>query len=404
MTKQASTAAQTRLGGFLAYAARQQEARETIQAMLAPPADITPWRGILAVPPGSPMDKLLGVFHDETDIPLELPFFAVLHFVSGLLLSKRVKIQGACVDVYPDLWTIVLAPSGAGKTMAHNLIAKAAPVKSSFPEVASGARFIEAFQQHNFGLWFQDEFAQKLKQIETPNSPLADVKEYLLRAYGYDKIERSTKKETITIEEPCLGILGLNTPESFFKALSPESLLDGFAARFAYVIAERDPARPMLDFPLYNIERLTQAAQVAFDKIQALPLPAAYLVGAEAETAFRESFRLLCSGEIPEAFYRRILFRAFKYATLYHVILGKASDTLDAEDMGWAARVSSLHLSDMRRIAEQHGLLGDALKVVRKVRRLRTLGSKPLTARFIQQRVRGVQSADEARALVGLVN
>lgn len=386
-----------------AWCAERTAARDAIRAMLSVGSDATPWRGTLAVPPGSPMEPLLTAFLDESDIPLELPFFALLHFISGMLLARRIKIQGSGIDAYPDLWTIVLAPSGSGKTFAHNIIAKAAPVKSTFPEVASGARFIEALKTNNYGLWFQDEIAQKLKQIETPGSPMADIKEYLLRAYGYDKIERSTKAETITIEEPCLGILGLNTMESFIKALSPESLLDGFAARFAFVVAERDPQRPMIDFPLYNMERLSSVAQHAFEAIQAVPLPPVYRVGTQAEIAFRESFRVLFRAELPEAFFRRILFRSFKYAALYHVLLGKESDTLDAQDIGWSARVALLHLQDMRKIAGQVGLLRDTLELVERVqRRLRKPGSTPLTARRLQQAERKVRNAEDARALLKL--
>ena len=381
------------------------DARDTIRAMLAVNDSPTPWRGLLAVPPGSPMDTLLGAFHDETDIPLEIPFFALLHFVSGRLLEKRVKIKGRSVECYADLWTIVLAPSGAGKTFAHNVLAKASPVKSDFPEVASGARFIEALQTHNFGLWFQDEIAQKLKQIETPGSPLADVKEYLLRAYGYDKIERSTKKETITIEEPCVGILGLNTPESFMKALSPESMLDGFAQRFAFVLADRDPARPMKDFPLYNLERLGAAATKAFTQIETVPLPEAFEVEQEAEAAFRESFRLLCRDDIPESFFRRIMFRSFKYAALYHVLLGKTSPVIDAEDIGWGGRAAWLHLSDMKRITGQ-GSLKDVISLADKARAVKKrfqAKGLPLTARAIQQSMRGVNTAKEAAVLLAVV-
>lgn len=392
---------------FVRYCAENEQARSTIRAMLAVGQAAEPWRGLVAVPPGSPMERVLTAFHDETDIPLEIPFFALLHFVSGLLLRARTKIAGSSVECYADLWTIVLAPSGSGKTFAHNVLAKAAPVKSTFPEVASGARFIEALQTHNFGLWFQDEIAQKLKQIESVNSPMADVKEYLLRAYGYDKIERSTKKQTITIEEPCLGILGLNTAESFLKALSPESLLDGFAARWGYVLADRDPARPMRNYPLYNLERLSSIAADAWEKLQAVPLPPIFHVSRQAEQAYAESFRLMFREELPEAFYRRILFRAFKYATLYHVLLGKASDQIDAEDIGWAARLSALHLSDMRRLAEHYGLVRETLKLADKAQavatRFRQKG-QPLTARVIQQQVHGVKTADEARALLAIAS
>ena len=121
------------IGTFWAWCAEREAARDTVRAMLTLGAEQMPWRGTLAVPPRSPMDGLLGMFLDETDIPLEVPFFALLHFVSGMLLSRRIKIQGSCIDAYPDLWTIVLAPSGSGKTLAHDVIAKAAPVQSTFP-------------------------------------------------------------------------------------------------------------------------------------------------------------------------------------------------------------------------------------------------------------------------------
>ncbi len=395
-----------RRSGLLEFISTREDARDTIRAMLAVNDSPSPWRGLLAVPPGSPMDTVLGAFHAETDIPLEIPFFALLHLVSGRLLERRVKIKGRSVECYADLWTIVLAPSGAGKTLAHNVLAKASPVKSEFPEVASGARFIEALKTHNFGLWFQDEIAQKLKQIENPGSPLADVKEYLLRAYGYDKIERSTKKETITIDEPCIGILGLNTPESFMKALSPESMVDGFAQRFAFVLADRDPARPMVDYPLYNLERLGEAAQKAFAQIEAVPLPEVFEVEDGAETAFRESFRLLCKDDIPESFFRRIMFRSFKYAALYHVLLGKSSPVIDAADIGWGGRAAWLHLSDMKRITGQGSLkevisLADKARSVKK--RFQAKGVT-LTARAIQQSMRGVKTAKEAAELLAVVS
>jgi len=392
-------------GGFYKFLRESEAARETIRAMLAVRSAGVPWRGTMALPPGSPLDELLGVFYEETDIPLEIPFFAVMQYISGMLLARRVKVQGRAVSSYPDLWTIVLAPSGSGKTFAHQVMASGAPVQSSFPEVASGARFIEAFQKNNFGLWFQDEFAQKLKQIETPGSPMADIKDYLLRAYGYSRIERSTKKETITIDEPCLGILGLNTIESFLKALSAESLLDGFAARFAYVIAERDPARPMVDFPLYNIDRLRGVSTSAFARMGQVSIPDAYAVGTVAEVAFKEGFSRLFNGELPEAFYRRIMFRAFKYAAIYHVILGKNAPELDAEDMGWAVRVCALHIQDMRTIAGRLGLLHEVIDNAQRAEKIyKRLGRRSLlTTRRIQQGVRGVKTADEARVIAALV-
>lgn len=163
----------------------------------------------------------------------------------------------------------------------------------------------------------------------------------------------------------------------------------------------------MIDFPLYNIERLGAAARNAWQALEAVPLPPAFRATQDAEAAYAEGFRLMYRGEIPEAFYRRIMFRALKYAAIYHVLLGKTSDTLDAADMGWAARVSALHLQDMRKIAEKKGLLRDALDLTEKAqittRRFRAIG-KPLTARALQQTVWGIKTAPEAQALLEIVD
>jgi hypothetical protein len=300
----------------------------------------------------------------------------------------------------------VLAPSGSGKTMAHDLIAKSAPVQSTFPEPNSGARFIEALSQNNFSLWFQDEIAQKLKQIDTPNGPLSDIKEYLLRAYGNNKIERSTLKQTITVEEPCLGILGLNTRESFMAAMSPESLTDGFAQRFCYVVAERDPARPMKSFPIYNEEVMIKAAKHAFERIQATPLHSVYILGDDAITAFKTSFSMLFTDEIPASFYRRVLFRAFKYALYYHLILCKETDTLDAEDVGWAARLAAMHLEDVSKLLNKTNLqgIGKLVASAKKIQAKLHKQGKPLTARDIRNGISGINTNDQALAIMSLVD
>lgn len=416
-----ATAKASSSGGFgkwlIELAKNKKEARTNVEGMLrfsaAPDGH---WRGIIAVPPASPIERVLSAFKTETDIPLELPFFTMLHFVSGWLLSQKVKLTVKGKELYPELWTIILADSGAGKTLAHNIIAKEAPVKSVFPEPASGAAFIDALSQKNFSLWFQDEIAQKLKQIESPGTPLSDVKEYLLRAYGNDKIERSTRGAgTVSVDEPCLGILGLNTPESFFKAISQESLLDGFAQRFAYVVAARDPDRSVETNPekyaIYNETALRNAARSAFDKLVATPVHTEYKVGDKGEEAFRVAFALLLNKSCPVSFYRRIMWRAFRYALLYHVILGKSSNVIDDEDIGWGARVAYMHLQDVKvllrgknpQAENEFGVLEKMVAKAEEVKkRIEAQGGK-FTHRDIQQGVRGIKTADEAKALMSFL-
>ncbi|MDN7410567.1 hypothetical protein QZM42_18670 [Burkholderia vietnamiensis] len=386
-----------------------KEARDTIRAMLAIKRsqkndNRIKWSGLFAVPPSSSMERVLKAFVTETDIPLELPFFTFLYFISGYLVSKDAKIKSFLGEFYPDIWTVVLAPSGSGKTLTHDVFKKHAPAKSNFPEPASGAAFIKAFEENNPARWFQDEVAQKLKQIETTGSPLADCKEYLLRAYGNDKIERTTKRDQITIEKPLITILGLNTFESFVKALSAESLLDGFAQRFAFVIAEKDPARPMIDFPLYNFEKLESAVIGAFEKLTNTTIHQEYELDSSSIEAFRQSFKLLCRDNIPESFFRRIMFRAFKYALIYHVMLGKDSNKIDAEDIGWGARVSSMHIDDIHKIVKTDegektlDLITRAINYIEK----RINEGKEVKARDVQMNVKGVKTAEQAKIFLGM--
>jgi hypothetical protein len=74
------------------------------------------WRGMIAVPPGSLLDTVISEFSNKTNIALEIPYSTFLHYVSGALLAAGSKItfQGSVIE--SDIWSIVLAESGGGKT------------------------------------------------------------------------------------------------------------------------------------------------------------------------------------------------------------------------------------------------------------------------------------------------
>lgn len=395
--------------GYAGFLMKRQEHREAVRAVVVGMllAEHSPggWRGTYAVPPASALERVLSAFRQETNIPLELPFFAFLHFVSGLLLQRGSKIAGPVGELAPELWTVVLAPSGAGKTWAVSVLEEAAGLEGmAFTEPASGAAFLEALAQKSPALWTQDEIAQKLKQIETPNSPLSDAKEYLLRTYDNKPLERKrVRGEPLRVEKPILGILGLNTPESFRKALSAESLLDGFAQRFGFVWAEKDPNRPMRDFPIYDKPKVLAACAKAFEQVKRTQLHDRYTIGPEAAEAFSTSFALLDQrADMPESYFRRSMFRAFRYAVLYHVILGKEGSEIDAEDIGWGARVVSLHLADMGKVLGRDDEFRASSEVVAKATRLKERldqQGKPFDPRAIQMGLREVKGADQARVV-----
>lgn len=386
---------------------RNEEARETIKAMLKVRNSPDAWRGLVATPPGSMLETVVGAFRSSTDIPLEIPFFAVMHFLSAHLLGKGVTIQFAGQTVRPDLWSVVLASSGAGKTFATSALQKFTGQESTFPEPSSSAKFIEDLAQYNNSLWVRDEFAQFLKAIDQ-QPHMAEMKDYLLRVFDGKRVERNTKKSQIQVDDPALCILGLTVLESFKDSVSPESMLDGFAQRFSYVIARRDPERSPNDFPIYDLRPWQDRIRADWDKVVASVQHKEYVIGAEGEEAFRESFALLMpvNAKVPTSFFRRIMFRGVRYALLFHVLLGKTNQEVDAVDMGWAGRVCALHVKDAAWLLGEHGL-PDIERLCVKAEELRDRilrdEGRAITARDVVRTLHGIRNTGEARAILQMI-
>ena len=166
------------------------EQTEALRGLLAAKTPSTTWRGLTIMPPGSLLDRAVSLFARTTDFPLELPAFMVLHIMAAYLLDRGVEIEVAGTRLKPDLWSTLLAPSGAGKTKTASVLARVMPVRL-FPETTTSARFIEELAAHNRGLWLQDEWGQFLRRIET-QSYAEEMREYLLRAHDGKPLARRT--------------------------------------------------------------------------------------------------------------------------------------------------------------------------------------------------------------------
>lgn len=396
--------------GFLLHMLDSAEARETVKGLLNVQTGSQTWSGYNYVPPGSAMETIAKAFEKGSDVPLEIPFHGFMFYLAGYLMQQGTRINFCGRNRTPEIWTVVLAPSGCGKTFATKIIGRAAPVPADFPECASGAKMLDAMAEHEakgkIMLWLQDEFAQKLKQMETAASPLADAKDYLLRAYDGTSIERNTRSAgSVVVKNPCLSILGLNTDEGFFKSISPESLVDGFAQRFGYVLAKRDPKREMVDHPMYDEAELGRAAEAAFKAILAVPLHPVYHFDKQAEAAYCTAFQSLANVcDIPQSFYRRVMFRTVKYALFYHLILGKSGNIIDPEDIGWASRLLRQQILDARSmLVNSQSDLSRMINAAETLRAKLTAAGKPLTPRDIARGVHGVKSAAEAKGLMTLL-
>lgn len=366
------------------------------------------WRGVVAMPPASLVETVVKEFRDKTDIPLELPFFTVLHWVAAYLLRNEIGVNvGSGQVVKPDLWTVLLASSGTGKTLTQKAVSKAlglGELEFKGNGCASSAAFLEKLEKNNKGIWVRDEFGQFLKALGS-QSHMEEIKDYLLRIHDNETIERETKKYTCTVEDSALTILGLTVWETFPRHVSAEDMVDGFAQRFSYIVAEKDPKRPMINYPIYQIDSAswrqkwdTLVGKIEFDE---------YRASEDAIEGYKTAFAMMYSASVPESFYRRLLWRAHKYALVYHIMTGQGDrQEITAMDYGWAGRVLSLHVHDAMRLLEAHGL-SDLEKLLRSaesvIEKVRGDEGRQATARDLCRGVFGIKSAAEARAILSLI-
>ncbi|OQA32435.1 MAG: hypothetical protein BWY57_01949 [Betaproteobacteria bacterium ADurb.Bin341] len=306
------------------------------------------WRGRDALPPGSLLELICDSFSRGTNIPLEIPLVLALHLISGVLLQRGVRVRYAGGELSPRLWTIVLADSSAGKTFTYQKLLTALGVQS--PEIpgmagaVSAAAFFATLHACPQGLLVRDEFGQLVGRIEHDIS-LSDYKDLYLRLYDGNDIPWTTKKEgALRVQSPEVSVLGLTQYSTWHQKVSAESMLDGFAARFSVIIARPDPARSWRDYPTWVVD--TNKWAEAWGRCERV-LRSRYGTTAKAEEYFARTFRALAKDtELPEPFFRRIMYSAHRLACIYHVLLEDEAEELSPADYAWALRIIRHHITD----------------------------------------------------------
>jgi hypothetical protein len=280
-------------------------------------------------------------------------------------------------------------------------LADVVPVMKS--GAVSAAAWISEFAKQPRTLWVRDEFFHFLKAIEQPG-PLADMKDYLLRIYDNESIERTTKHEQTIAENPALSILGFTALQPFVEGVSPESLVDGFAQRFGFIVAHPDKNREMRDYPVWNVDSADWTNRFCLMTENLLP---EYKVNDAAERSFLRAFKALANGvKLDESFFRRIMWRAHQYALIFHVIRGAGGEEyLTDEDYGWATRVIEMQLADAGEVLQMcsRSDISRAIEAAEDiVLKLQSEG-KPVTARAIVSKTRLITTSAMARFVLSVL-
>ncbi len=305
------------------------------------------------IPKNSILSAVDRYFWEYTDMPRELPFFYVMHYVLASLLQRGVEIHKGKQVILPDLWTVVVARSGSGKTLSQKQLDKAMSGSIKlFPGAKTSLQFLTELRDHRLGLFIRDEFAQFLKDV-AKDSNMKDVRDYLLRTYDNSTIEYKTTVSSTRVENSAISILGYTPTKTLKKYLTTEMLLDGFAQRFSFCVAEQDE-RPIIGD--YDFDLLAERVAPHWNKIVNTPSHPVYRVSNEARGVFNYVVGQIVAkareDDIDDSFSRRLAFTTYKYGLAYHILTGKSDDVIGPEDLARGAQLVALHLANLRKILD----------------------------------------------------
>ena len=139
-----------------------------------------------------------------------------------------------------------------------------------------------------------------------------------------------------------------------------------------------------------------------------LPLHALYRVSSHALTVFESRYLDLFSADETDAsFFRRVMWRAPRYALLYHVLLRKRDAIIDSEDMEWGLRVAEVHLHDFRKVMDLFDMnqLATVIDNAEKVRkRIRLEEGREIAPWDLIAKVRNINNAGTARFVLDVLS
>lgn len=311
------------------------------------------------IPKNSILEVVDRYFWEYTDMPRELPFFYVMHYVLASLLQRGVEIHKGKQVILPDMWTVVVASSGSGKTLSQKQLdlAMAGGVRL-FRDAKTSLQFLTNLRDHRLGLYIKDEFAQFLKSL-TKDSSMQDVRDYLLRTYDNADIDHTTTMSSVSVEKSAISILGYTPTKTLKKHLTEEMLLDGFAQRFSFCVAEQDD-RPIIGD--YDFDMLAEHVAPHWKRITQTPPHPVYKISKEARGVFNhlvgEIITKAREDDIDDSFSRRLAFTTYKYGLAYHILAGKTDDVIGPEDLAQGAKLVALHLLSLRKILDLYEVNG----------------------------------------------
>ena len=165
--------------------------------------------------------------------------------------------------------------------------------------------------------------------------------------------EHTTTTSSVKVEKSAISILGYTPTKTLKTHLTHEMLLDGFAQRFSYSVAEQDDREIMGD---YDFDFLAERIKPLWSKVSGMAFHPVYKVSSEARIVFNMVVRDIITKareeDIDDSFSRRLAFTTYKYGLAYHILAGKEDDVIGPDDLVLGARLVALHLLNLRKVLD----------------------------------------------------
>lgn len=172
----------------------------------------------------------------RTDAPPEFHLHAGMAALS-IAAGNRVWCDGWGRELYPNIWVVLLAPSGYGKSvpldMCTSLLHKAGLGNAILPSSFSQEALMAHLAKMPIGLFAIQEFSAFLSMLNRDYNSGAE--QALTELFDVpDVFQRILRSESIRLERPYLTILGASSPEWFAEKFKANMLRGGFLARFLF--------------------------------------------------------------------------------------------------------------------------------------------------------------------------
>lgn len=300
----------------------------------------------------------------------ELAFAGALNVMS-MTMAGRVRIKDS--NTVPCLFSVGLAPSGAGKDFARNLtediLVQAGLSSRLGPEgVSSAEGFVRAISDNPAILFQLDEAAEMFAEAGDVNSHMRRLGKSMKEAYSRAGSKewrpncRADSANNLIVKAPLPSIYATTTPDRFWSSFSAESCEDGLLGR---LLIFEQPKYDMTCGRLYKSAQATDSIvsqvkswhsgvgnlppEVAVNKMLEWELTddAKGLI-MEYDTSIR---RKLGKNSLGDALFKRSLDKVYRLALIY---AGSrqgpiATGSVDAEDVSSAI---SLVIKLTRRVVD----------------------------------------------------